>query len=220
MKTREKDNANWTVRRAAALALGQTGPVAKAAIPVLREALKEKPCSIWDGVVIALYPVGPRKGRSWLRNGSSRRAIPRSLSSPRVWSRREIVLGAMGRTSLEADVLTRRWLKSLNRNLAIELGRGRGRLELRDSSRNTSKPSAGSGLVLEWPSRGWKSFASTRMPGSASGRSRPWRRSGRPGREPTSRNPLPAVTMVNGPKASPPVYNPAIEEYHTSIVGE
>ncbi len=33
LKTREKDDANWTVRRAAALALGQTGPVAKAGHP-------------------------------------------------------------------------------------------------------------------------------------------------------------------------------------------
>ncbi len=30
----------------------------------------------------------------------------------------------MGRTSLEADVLTGRWLKSLNRNLAIGSGEG------------------------------------------------------------------------------------------------
>ncbi len=122
LMTREKDNANWTVRRAAALALGQIGPVARAAIPVLHDVLNEKPCSIWDGVVIALYqldPDGKTVAQKWVESPrDSSELYPIHAS----WGRREIVLGALGRTSLEAHVLTRTSLKLSNYNLAIDSG--------------------------------------------------------------------------------------------------
>ena len=86
--------------------LGQIGPDARVAIPVLREALKEKPCSIWDGVVIALYQLDP-DGRSWLNGVESPRDSLELYPLHGYSGRREIVLGAMGRASLEADVLTR-----------------------------------------------------------------------------------------------------------------
>jgi HEAT repeat protein len=123
LKTRQKDDANRTVRRAAALALGQIGPEAKVATPVLREALKEKPCSIWDGVVIALYqldPAGRALAEKWVQSPRD----PSELDSLSYLGRREIVLGAMGRTSLEADILTKRRLKWLQYNLAADSEEG------------------------------------------------------------------------------------------------
>ena len=122
LTTQEQDDANRTVRRSAALALGQIGPDAKAAIPVLHEILKEKPCSIWDGVVIALYhldPAGRALAEKWVQS-SRDSSKPNSLHD--YLGRRENVLGAMGRTSLEADILTKRRLKWLQYNLAIDPG--------------------------------------------------------------------------------------------------
>jgi HEAT repeat protein len=119
LRTREEDDANWIVRRTAALALGQIGRDAKAVIPVLHDILKEKPCPIWDGVVIALHHLDPEVklvAQRWVETPRQTSELYPLHGHP---GRRENVLGAMGRTSLDADVLTGRSLVTLNRNLAI-----------------------------------------------------------------------------------------------------
>lgn len=117
LRTRRKEDASWMARRAAALALGQIGGPAKAAIPVLREVFQEKPCSIWDGVLVALYqldPDGKNLARKWVD-----RPPERSELVPGTYPRRAIVIGAMGRASLEADMLMRRYLADLDHNLTV-----------------------------------------------------------------------------------------------------
>ena len=81
----------WSVRTATALALGQIGPDAEAAIPILREAMNEFPAryrvpmiQVSDGAVIALLtlaPDGKEVAEKWVRSS-------RSPSVGRVWSPR------------------------------------------------------------------------------------------------------------------------------------
>jgi len=112
-QAREKDDANWAVRKAAILALGRIGPDAKAAIPVLRNLMKEdgKDSRDLPELVAALYQLAP--DGSEIAEGWLAKQVPGSSLEDRV-----MVLGVMGRTSLEADRLTRRYLEQLDPMLA------------------------------------------------------------------------------------------------------
>ncbi len=109
IRTREKDNANFFVRREAILALGRIGPDAKAAIPVLRELMTgygEK-SRYYPEVVIALFqlaPDGKEIAESWLKDSVGVGA----------GEYRAMVLGAMGQVSFETDCLTRHTLRHID----------------------------------------------------------------------------------------------------------
>jgi HEAT repeat protein len=125
LRTHDKDDENWTVRREAALALGRIGPDAKAAIPALRGVMAELPPHIGgaqippevgvqippqvsDAAVIALFHLAP----------DGKKLAEKWVETPDISQRQAYVLGAMGRTSVEADALTRIWLERLDRALA------------------------------------------------------------------------------------------------------
>jgi HEAT repeat protein len=101
----------WSVRTAAALALGQIGPDAEAAVPILREAMNEFPArhresmiQVSDGAVVALLclaPDGREVAEKWVR----------SSESPQ---RRACVVAALGRTSPEGDAVTRMGLEGVD----------------------------------------------------------------------------------------------------------
>ncbi|HEV3164424.1 MAG TPA: HEAT repeat domain-containing protein, partial [Isosphaeraceae bacterium] len=105
VQTREKDNANWSVRKAALLALGRIGPDAKPAIPVLRNLMKEdgRDPQFLPELMVALYqlaPDGKELAELWLEKPVSLHAVGGMGFG---LDGRAIVLGAMGRTSLEID---------------------------------------------------------------------------------------------------------------------
>jgi HEAT repeat protein len=115
LRAREKDDDNWEVRREAALALGRIGPDATAAVPVLRKVLEEgPPATSWgmdrlpaqvsDAAVIALFHLAP-DGK-----GLAEKWVEKSVAPVR----RAFVLGAMGKRSLEGELIARRWLEDLN----------------------------------------------------------------------------------------------------------
>jgi HEAT repeat protein len=113
VETREEDDRNSAVREAAALALGEIGPGAKGAIPALHNLMQEqeKRFGIASAeVVIALYqldPGGEAIAEKWLDRpliGSEQGSVLIEIEP------RAQVLGALGRSSIEADVVTRRCL--------------------------------------------------------------------------------------------------------------
>ena len=115
VKTQEKDDENSPVRRAAILALGRIGPNAKAAIPVLRNAMKDlgKRLQASTEVLIALHqldPDGKALDESWLENFGAPAYL--GLDSP--LKARALLLGVLGRTSLETDWLTGRYLERMD----------------------------------------------------------------------------------------------------------
>jgi HEAT repeat protein len=117
VKTKEKDNENWLVRQAAILALGRIGADAKVAIPILHDVVKElgKGLQSSPEVLIALYqldPAGQELAESWLRSQD----VPHHQSMEFRLKARTILLGAMGRTSVESDWLTRRYLERMDSN--------------------------------------------------------------------------------------------------------
>jgi HEAT repeat protein len=119
VQRRERDDNNWLVRLKAIEALGRIGPDAKPAIPVLRGLMKEKQHNRQSLPVIlaALYrlaPDGKELAEKWLDT-----PVKRSST----WTRepllgRAMLMGVMGRTSVEADYLTRGTLSSINRLFA------------------------------------------------------------------------------------------------------
>jgi HEAT repeat protein len=119
IRTRDKDDENQVVRHAAVRALGQIGPAARAAVPVLRDVMEEFKNRPEDQVevVIALYrlaPDGKELAERWLQDsiGSWKdQGLCFDLKG------RVMLLGTMGRTSLECDWVTRRYLDSLDSRL-------------------------------------------------------------------------------------------------------
>jgi HEAT repeat protein len=114
-KTTEKDDENWAVRKAAILALGRIGPDANVAIPVIRDVMKQLGRGLQSRpeVLIALYqldPAGKELAESWLQN----QVVPRHQGTDYSLKTRAILLGAMGRTSLETDWITRRYLERMD----------------------------------------------------------------------------------------------------------
>jgi HEAT repeat protein len=115
VKAQEKDTEDWRVREAAILALGRIGPDAKVAIPVLRNAMKDfgKRLQASTEVLIALYqlePDGKTLAEGWLGNFG---APAYQVLDFRLIAR-AMLLGAMGRTSLESDWLTSRVLERMD----------------------------------------------------------------------------------------------------------
>ena len=119
-RAKQKDDDNWFVRQAAIRALGQIQPEARAAIPVLRDLLQEFGAKTRNQseVVVALYelvPDGKAIAERWLEQPPSERMywpIPRVKLEARAR-----VLGAMGRTSVEGDCLTRDYLERIDRRI-------------------------------------------------------------------------------------------------------
>jgi HEAT repeat protein len=120
VQANEKNYDNWFVVEAAALALARIGPDAKPAVPALRRFLADLPKG-GEGmpeVVIALHrlaPDGPQIAQAWLNKRF--RSGP-GVSIHRQLERRALVLAAMGRSSLEGDVITRFRLNGMNSILA------------------------------------------------------------------------------------------------------
>jgi len=116
VKTREEKNDNCPARQAAILALGRIGPDARAAIPVLRNMIRDAGAShqYMPELLIAIYQLDP----------DGKELAERWLAKPVVgpgwaWDRRRVnVLGAMGRSSFEADWVTRRYLELLDSLIA------------------------------------------------------------------------------------------------------
>jgi HEAT repeat protein len=108
-KAREKDDANWSVRKAAILALGQIGPDARPAIPVLRNLMEEdgKPSQYQPEVIVALSqlaPDGKELAEKWLAKPWKGRQTGRAM-----------VLGAIVLTSVDIDLITRDYLIIIDR---------------------------------------------------------------------------------------------------------
>jgi len=123
VQAREKDDANWFVRQSAALALAHIGPDAKVAVPALRNVIKENGVNIQNlpEALIALYrlaPDGKALAERWLEQRAIVR-VGRAREMEFALEGRAMVLGAMGRTSVESDWLTRRWLESMDAMIAF-----------------------------------------------------------------------------------------------------
>jgi hypothetical protein len=127
IQTREKDDDNWMVRREAILALGRIGPNAKMAIPVLRNLINRNQNTLkyvpeTMAALCQLAPDGKDIAVKWLNASSGNRfGWPRYLSfqqTPNGLEGPALILGAMGRTSVEGDCLTRRTLERLDRIFA------------------------------------------------------------------------------------------------------
>ncbi len=102
------------------MALGRIGPRASAAIPALRAYIEEQEKRPWRQaeVVAALYrlaPDGREIAERWLAEQERAGRDPRRGIGPS--EGRVIVLAAMGRTSFEGDLLTRRHLELLDYQL-------------------------------------------------------------------------------------------------------
>ena len=116
VRARETDDQNWDVRAAAAWALGQIGPDAEDAVSTLRSLMQELEKDGLDSpeVVIALDqldPGGKAIADAWLKRPMKN--FRRGSELAREVEARALVLGAMGRTSLEADWVTRSHLADI-----------------------------------------------------------------------------------------------------------
>ncbi len=127
VQTREKDDASWELRQAAIWALGRMGPDAKAAIPVLRNLIKDDrtPSDYLPEATAALYqlaPDGKELAEKWLEKLPGYWVVGQGRLSarhmPDVVGGRALVLGVMGRTSVEGDCVTRSDLERLDRIVA------------------------------------------------------------------------------------------------------
>jgi HEAT repeat protein len=120
VRAKEDDGVNPQVRREAILALGRIGVAANAAIPLLKNLLAQKSALGFEPEIVAtlvrLAPDGRKIGEEWLA-----KSIPgvRNPQSVRVSADgRALILGALGRSSLEADWVARRWVDGLHSMLA------------------------------------------------------------------------------------------------------
>ena len=115
IRTRENEHQNGPLYRAVILALGQIGPEAKAAIPILQNLMTEygEESRYHPELVVALYqlaPDGRDSAEQWLKqvvSNQGHREMRLNLEA------RARVIAAMGRTSFETDWLTRRYLEEL-----------------------------------------------------------------------------------------------------------
>lgn len=105
--TREKGDMNGPVRSAAALALGRIGPEAKSAVPFLRKVMGEGDPELEAAAAVALSQLAP-DGKPLAEAWAAASNDPEG---------RAIVLGALGKASIEGDVRTRYWLDSLEDTL-------------------------------------------------------------------------------------------------------
>jgi HEAT repeat protein len=125
---RENNGDNWLVRRAAILALGRIGPDAKTAIPILRKMIEDdREYSVCVAEAIAalyqLAPDGRQVAEKWLERSAehqvNRRIQTIGLLRFGEVRGRALVMGVMGRTSVEGDCLTRWALEWLHRILDV-----------------------------------------------------------------------------------------------------
>ncbi len=121
VRSSDEDSSCASLGQAAILALGQIRPEAGAAVPILRDLMQEDEkkdrCQL--EAVIALYqlaPDGKDIAEKWLEKPviyEAQRGIGLGTEG------RAMVLGAMGRTSLETDWMTRRYLKRIDWMIAL-----------------------------------------------------------------------------------------------------
>ena len=109
VQTREKDDENWYVRLKSIEALSRIGPDAKPAIPVLRSLMEEKKDNPqYQPVILAalyrLAPDGKELANKWLAEPMKGRV---TLRMRQLVEGRAMLMGVMGRTSVEADYLIR-----------------------------------------------------------------------------------------------------------------
>jgi HEAT repeat protein len=120
IQTRTKPDENWPVRQAAILALGRMGADATAAIAFLRNQVKDeqKDLLLLPEMLAALYqltPDGKALAERWLeRSRSDWLGGEADVPNRHALEGRALVLGIMGRTSVEGDWLTRRDLERLD----------------------------------------------------------------------------------------------------------
>jgi HEAT repeat protein len=124
VQTSKKDDQDWLVHRAAILTLGRMGPNAKAAIAVLRNLIRDddEPSEYLAEAIAAISQVAPdgkQLAAKWLAKPPSGRVgwqkSPFSHPPPlHEVEGRALVLGVMGRTSVEGDGLTRSVLERLD----------------------------------------------------------------------------------------------------------
>jgi HEAT repeat protein len=107
-KDRISSYSDFYVRAAAAFALGRIGPESRAAIPALKKMMEDKHSEVSSAGAVALLLVDPN-GKELVEKYVTQ--FPSAQS-------RALVLGAMGKTCLEADVRTRDQLEILNFNLS------------------------------------------------------------------------------------------------------
>lgn len=119
---REKNEENWRARRAALLALGRIGPDAKTAIPILERIIADdRKASPRAEAITALYqlaPDGKQIAEKWLEQSTGLRGNwhVRPFLQVKAGEVRDraLVIGAMGRASVEGDCLTRQGLERLH----------------------------------------------------------------------------------------------------------
>jgi HEAT repeat protein len=128
VQNREKDDAGWSVREAAILALGQIGQHAIPAVPLLRKLLKDNESAgrYAPAILVALNRLAPDEkslAEDWLK----KHFVPAKFGEMYLtWSDLAMVLGAMGRTSFETDWQIRRYIDALDSQFA-EVSELRGR---------------------------------------------------------------------------------------------
>jgi HEAT repeat protein len=116
----EKGDGNWHVRLKSIEALGRIGPDARPAIPMLRNVVKEWKDNPQEVAVVlaALYrlaPDGKELAETWLNAPLKQRSVSWMMQCAEA---RAMLKGSMGRTSVEADYLTRNILLALDRIFA------------------------------------------------------------------------------------------------------
>lgn len=104
----DADTTSWGLRPAAAQALGRIGPEARSAIPFLKKATAERHPRLVPAAMIALAQLAP-DGKNLAETWTASTTDPDGRAQ---------VLGALGKTSFEADVLTRDSMEVLNGNIA------------------------------------------------------------------------------------------------------
>ena len=144
------DEENWEVRREAALALGRIGPDAKEAISVLRKVVDEGPppkpggmrpllpMQVSDAAVIALFHLAP-DGKDLAEAWAEQSASP---------ERKAVVLGAMGRKSLEGELIGRIWLEYLNGVLSRREREGDDTLFVEEYFERLARLGVGAGVAV------------------------------------------------------------------------
>ncbi len=156
-------DADWRVRRAAILALGRIGPDAKPAIPALRNLIdgdRKRPRYLHEAIAALsrMAPDGKDLAEKWLAAPSSRRVdwqrhawggIPFGRPPPLDEVQgRALILGVMGRTSVEVDCLTRSVLQSLDSMFAREDSAGPPPMYIEDWFETLGRLAVGARLAI------------------------------------------------------------------------